>query len=812
MRRLVPVLPAVLMLLFASGCVQKKMTLVEKAAVKVPIILAPGASPATVQAAGEMAGYIERISGARPVVTNWAGGAMPGSAIWVGIQSNLPGLSTPARLEFNHPEEILLACDGQNLLITGRDRMAGTNQVESGSANAVYTFIQKYLDVRWFQPWDKDGLWLDIIKRETITLPAFVYRFHPPFRERLFWPGRPDDWERFQRLKLGSYKYSGGHAYTDWWEKYHVAHPDYFALKPDGTRTPESWGGKPNPEAVKLCVSNPQVWTQWLENAQARLRADPKLSIVSASPNDGGGFCTCEKCRAWDHPAGPFAGADRYVKYWNILARGLKERFPDREVWVGAYAYSSYKEPPIAETLEKNIAIGYVGHFPLANDTTTAKEQAAWKAWSDQASAMVYRPNLFHYSGGFLGIPSVALRRTIRDFRFLAENKCIGLQVDGLPHSFQTQGVQYYLMIQLAYDPYQDGEALLKDYYKRAFGPAAGDVEAYFNMMEEAHEQILNTPGFRHSSGAWRELIDSCRRVYTPELLAAAEKTLASADAKAAQGPECYRLRVEVLRKGLEFTRLQVEIMHAMKQVRDSKGKEREDAIRKATELCELRDKKEKAGEGTFRKWYKDRVRDYMGPPSEELIQAAQYPEAHFLPANWKVAWTDDFERAELGADWKILNGSWSVKEGQLVTAGGAILSARKFPGMQRVEFQATVTPNPGMSDLSPFIQCGPGGHSSGYLLQFGGNNNTQNSIQRKGSVLAKNSDVLIEAGKVYNVVAEFDGSTVRLKVDGRTVIQHADPQPLVGPANEQFGLYVHAGTVKIDQIKVFTSPAVTQD
>jgi hypothetical protein len=788
------------------------MIMTEKGTARAPILVAPGAPPATVQAAGELAVYIEKISGARPQVTNWANGPLQESAIWVGVQSNMPGLDTTVKIEFNHPEEILLACDGRNIIITGRDRMVGTNQVEYGTANAVYTFIQKYLGVRWFQPWDKDGLWTDIIKRETVTLPEFVYRFHPPFRERLFWPSRPDNWERFQRLKLGSYKYNGGHGFTDWWEKYHQAHPDYFALRSDGTRTPESWGGKPNPEAVKLCDSNPQVWTQWLENAEAMLRADPTRITVSASPNDGGGYCTCEKCRAWDHPNGPLAGADRYVKVWNILARGLKARFPDRDVWVGAYAYSAYKDPPIAETLEKNIAIGYVGHFPLANDAVTEKEKAAWKAWSGKASCMIFRPNLFHYSGGFLGLPSVAMRRTIRDFRFLADNKCIGLQVDGLPHCFQTQGVEYYLMIQLAYDPYQDGEALLKDYYKRAFGPAAGDIEAYFDLMEKAHDQILNTPGFRHSSGAWRELIDTCRRVYTPDMLAEAETLLKSAAAKAAEGPECYRLRVEEVRKGLEFTKLQVEIMHVMKQVRDSKGKEREEAIRKATELCEQRDKKEKAGVGKFPDWYKKRVRDYMGPPTEELVKAAQYPEAHFLPASWKLAWADDFDRAELGADWQVLKGSWSVKDGQLVTTGGSLLTTRKFPGLQRLEFRASVTPNPGISDLSPFIHCGPAGHSSGYLLQFGGNNNSVNSIQRKGNVLAKNSDVRIEAGKVYTIVAEFDGSTIRLTVDGKIVMQHADPQPLVGPANEQVGFYVHEGAVKIDQVKVFTSRAVTQD
>jgi hypothetical protein len=219
-----------------------------------------------------------------------------------------------------------------------------------------------------------------------------------------------------------------------------------------------------------------------------------------------------------------------------------------------------------------------------------------------------------------------------------------------------------------------------------------------------------------------------------------------------------------------------------------------------------------KAGDGRFSKWYHDRVRAYMGPPTEELIQAARDPDKHFLSAQWKLAWADDFERAGLGADWQVLAGAWSVADGQLVTTGGALLATRKFPGLQRLEFQASVMPNPGISDMSPAIHCGPAKHSTGYLLQFGGYHNSRNSIQRKGDVLVQNSDIRIEPGKVYSIVAEYDGGIVRLTVDGKTVVEHADPYPLVGPANEQIGFYVFEGNVKIDNVKVFTSPAVTQD
>jgi hypothetical protein len=614
---------ALALLGFCGTAEAAKMVLVEKGVSLAPIMVAADAPYRTVQAANELADYIGKISGARPVVRVGESDPMPTNAIWVGLQPKLAGLFPDVKLDFQYPEEILFACNGQHLVIVGRDRMSGTNQTEFGTANAVYTFLEKRLDVRWLWP---GPLGEDIVKRDTIALAPFEYRFHPLFRKRKLWPEVPNEWFIHQRLKLFSFQARGGHAFTPWWDKYGTNHPDYFALQPDGKR-----GAFPKPVDAKLCLSNPGVWSQWLDNAEAAFRADPDEITFSATPNDGPGECVCTNCRAWDNPKGSpvkiygRGGAtdspsltDRHVKFWNILARGLRERFPDREVYVGAAAYATYRSPPVAEMLERNIIIAYAGHFPLANDTVTKQEQDAWLAWSDKASAILFRPNLFHYSGGWLGLPTVATRRTMKDFHFLAENKCVGLEVDTLPHSWAAQGPQFYLMAQLAYDPLQDGKAVMKDYYRRAFGPAAGDVERYFALMEQVHEAILDR--IKHSGAFAKEAIAIFQDVYTDDVLNRAETLLQNAAVGTADGPEIYRQRVAFTRAGYDFTKVQVQIMREMKKVRESKGADRV-AVRKATELCDAREALFKQHEGIALKrarWYHDsrRLDDYMGPPS----------------------------------------------------------------------------------------------------------------------------------------------------------------------------------------------------
>ncbi len=598
------------LLLLPLVSISASVVLVRDGVATMPIVLAENASEENRRAAELLVQYVEKMSDARLKI--FAEPPTGGGAIWIGPHPDQAEVFPNLDLDFQNAEEIFIYAGNGHILITGRDLFGGDKQMEFGTANAVYTFLQQFLDIRWFMP---TPLWEDVPKRSTVEIAPVSYRFHPVFRERHFWGGADAPWKRFQRLELSSYPYRGGHAYTDWWEKYGEAHPEWFALTSEGKRAPVR-----NPKDVKLCVSNPEVAEQWLRNATEAFENDPTLLMVSASPNDGPWFCQCEGCVAWDLPDGPFAGADRYVRYWNTLARGLRERFPDREVYVGAYAYSSYRNAPKDHQLEPNIAIAYVGHFPLANDAVTAQEKQAWSDWAAMATQMVFRPNLFHYSGGWVGLPTLSMQRTIEDFRFLADHNCVGLQVDTLPRSWATQGVQFYLMAQLAYDPYQDGNAILRDFYERGFGPAADTMATYFELMEDAHELILTH--IRHSGGFARSAVEFYQQAFNDERLDKAEAILDRAAAELADAPEIFHQRLQFIRDGCTFIRLQMEITRVMERVRESEGKDVE-AVREALALHAQREEFSKGRFVTYANWYRPRVIDYFGPPSDTFLTAA---------------------------------------------------------------------------------------------------------------------------------------------------------------------------------------------
>ncbi|MFN2352112.1 MAG: DUF4838 domain-containing protein [Kiritimatiellia bacterium] len=590
----------------AAGTPKPQMVLVAEGVSLVPIVIFKDAPPLTRRAADELAEYIEKTSGARPEVLEGLPDPVPEQAIWVGYQPKLDELFPEIDFDFQHPEEILIACDGKNLVIAGRDcwnpehmQVGGLDgvQQEYGTHNAVYTFLQDYLGVRWLWP---GMIGEDILPQKTIAFGPFEYRYHPQVRVRgglmaystLFRSGpEPREattggissgyWMRAQRLQLDSLgPIGGGHGFGSWWKRFHETHPEYFALQPDGTRSLCT-----DPGNAKMCMSNPDVWEQWLVDVAEKLEANPNERVFNASAGDSyhRGHCICENCRAWDHPDGELrrlswdgmghnyvALSEREITLANILGRKLKERYPGRELYVYTMAYGPARPAPIEVVPEDNVIIGDVANFLFRSDMLdrdsqigkTHREQFA--EWGKLTKLHYWRPNVGAPVGGQWGMPDVPLRRTMADLKFAAENGWMGLYIDYVREYWSTQGPLYYLMAQLTWNPQADGEAILKDYYQRAFGPAAREMEDYWNYMERIREECYGT---EQPGRADQDILE----FYNEERLTNAYDLLHKAKAALGADDELYRERIAFVEAGLDFTRLATECGRMARLVKGKK-------------------------------------------------------------------------------------------------------------------------------------------------------------------------------------------------------------------------------------------------
>lgn len=571
--------------------VRAEFVIVKPGSDPVPIVVFPNCPPRTRAAAVELADCIEKTCGKRPQLIDGEPSPLPERAIWVGVQPAVTKLFPKIDFEFRHPEETLVLIGDLHAVIAGRDRwdpalsnaqtrdgvIAG-KQREYGTVNAVYSFLQEQLGVRWFWP---GKLGEDVIRREQIALAPREQRYHPQIRSRsgVFHYsslgtkgyGRSHDWTLRQRLQLDSLELSGGGAFGDWWERYHKTHPEIFALQPDGSRS-----GFPTPHNAKLCMSDPKVWELWLKDVETQLAKDPNREVFNVSPNDGwaSGHCVCEKCRAWDHPdAEPRvfnwadrnetrpALSDRDVTFANKLGELLKQKYPDRDYRVLMMSYGHSRPVPIkarpADNVIMSIVANFFGRTGLIDRGSTRGDtfRRQFEGWAKIVPAMMWRPNTGSPAGWQQGLPDLSLQQTVRDFKDVAAANCNGIFIDSVWEHWATQGPQYYVMAQLTWNPQADAEAVMTDYYARAFGPAAKPVREYFESLERARMKFTATNGDLN--------IFVLKKLYTPDLLKESQARLDQAAASVTPDSTFAR-RVAFVRVGFDYTRLIAENIELM--------------------------------------------------------------------------------------------------------------------------------------------------------------------------------------------------------------------------------------------------------
>lgn len=174
---------------------------------------------------------------------------------------------------------------------------------------------------------------------------------------------------------------------------------------------------------------------------------------------------------------------------------------------------------------------------------------------------------------------------------------------------------------------------------------------------------------------------------------------------------------------------------------------------------------------------------------------------------DWKLVFGEDVTSSFSSGTLKTAGGKWECEDGYLVCKeGGYLFFNKKLPECQKIEIEIT-TDAPG--DLSPVLHTDGEKFISGYLLQFGGCNNTVNKSRRLGKPVAYDDKNMVVMGKLHKVVAEFDGEYLHLFVDGKKITEYREVlDPLVGNGHEYAGIYIYK-RAKIKSVHVYTRPYV---
>ena len=469
----------------------------------------------------------------------------------------------------------------------------------NGTRYAVTRFLERSLGCRFLWPGELGKV---VPHQETIGVAAIDRSYSPKIRQRKIrmatgYGRRKDkgvkrlgfaepDYLRFRERASatesqdagwagwhclgGTLRLASGHAFGHMWEKHKDAHPDWFAMQPDGTRDQSR-----SPGRARFCVSNLQLIDEIAREKIEQLNRS-ETGSVSIGPNDGGHttFCRCRECAKLDASNGrllengSLALTDRYVYFWNEIAKRVVEVHP--AATLTADAYSVYSAPPVERKLHPNIAIRFVG-IKYNNDDKRRQGRADWNAWSKAAKRIFFRPNVL-LSGMRQGTPLVFAHKMAEDFDYMAQHSLIGTDFDSCCHNWSTQGLNYYVCAKLHWEPDLDVDALIDDYCRSGFGSGADAVKKYFARVERITNDLA-AEKLKYTVPYTPDVIDELRSV----LDLAAATTVDEPDA---------RKRVAFLRDGLEYTDAYVAVFRVIREHEASGGgrlpKETKQRIREA--------------------------------------------------------------------------------------------------------------------------------------------------------------------------------------------------------------------------------------
>lgn len=418
--------------------------------------------------------------------------------------------------------------------------------LSGGGKGAVYgvtDLLERYLGVGY---WAYDAYTLRPAK--DISLPAFHHEESPAFSFRQTHSYGNDDPVYYDWMRLNNQRevFAGGlwvHTFDQIMPAsiYGQAHPEYYSMI-NGERRPGNHS--------QLCLTNPDVLEIMAAKVDSIFRANPGMSLISISQNDGNHtYCQCPACKAVDDEEGSPAG--NYIRFVNRLA----ERFPDKEFSTLAYLFTM--NPPAKTRPLKNVNIMLCDidcrrEVPLTDNASGREFMKALEGWSAISDNIFVWDYCINFDNMVSPFPNFhILGPNLRTFR-QHHARMVFEQANGARQRGTDFGeMRAWILSKLMWNPDQDTDSLMQVFLQGYYGAAAPYLYRYQMALRENLARydvplwIYDSP-VSHKDGM---LCDSHVAVYD-ELFDQAEQ--------AVRDDSTLLARVETARLPLRYSKLEI--------------------------------------------------------------------------------------------------------------------------------------------------------------------------------------------------------------------------------------------------------------
>jgi hypothetical protein len=428
----------------------------------------------------------------------------------------------------DYPGTFALVAEKNHIFIAGLD---------NGAAIGVSELLEQQ-GVRWFMPGDlgtviPDKKTIVVADQQTVQAPSFPSR----------WFQMPDkDWQ--VRVRCGGPSFPGAHGLPGL-PKFKDAPELYSLIK--GQRSPR-----------QVCLSNPKVLELVVAEVKKR-RAKGLGPTIGMGPNDGGGFCQCEHCKALDgDDFDPFSAepsvTDRYIWFFNQVLEKVNADYPDTKL--AFYIYHSYMRPPVRWKPDRRItgalapiALDRVHGF--SNPVAPEKSYTKWlyQEWGKLIPELYDRGYWSNLSDP--GVPFIIVHRLRDEIPACHEFGLKGWRVETFPN-YASQLPSNYVAAKLMWNHKADVDAILKDFAEKFFGPASEPMGKYVSLMDGA---LRDSPYVTGS--AWD------MPLHYPAKLRQDARALLNDAAKRSAGKGVYEQRVQLIMQTFDLLEAFIGVLEA---------------------------------------------------------------------------------------------------------------------------------------------------------------------------------------------------------------------------------------------------------
>jgi hypothetical protein len=265
----------------------------------------------------------------------------------------------------------------------------------------------------------------------------------------------------------------------------------------------------------------------------------------------------------WDKYFMRWSVSDPMLELYNNVARILQEKHPDSRGKIGFLAYANMTIPPVRKMVAERSLFCELAPIDIdpihgMDDPQSPPRREFRDMMYKWAKVMQGRLCIYDYDQGMLvwrDIPNPSHQAFRQDVKHYQKAGILGVNTESR-NAIATTFLNLHIRSRLLWNPDEDLDVLLTEFYPKFYGPAAEPMKAYWSTIFNAWENTICTEHEYFAASA----------IYTPKVMTVLKSNLQEAEqivhGLTVQGRKLTRQEQLYVRR-MEFTRLSYDILDA---------------------------------------------------------------------------------------------------------------------------------------------------------------------------------------------------------------------------------------------------------